>query len=109
MCVTMISNFFSSTMYACMYVYTFVCIYANAFVMYVCMYVCMYGMFFFVNMNSILLLLLFCTFRVSKLAPIRPAEMGYSVVEAESIRRIFYSSLYRASIFPRQLTEYDSG
>ena len=45
----------------------------------------------------------------SSAAPIRPAEMGYSVVEAESIHRIFYSSLYRASIFPRQLTEYDAG
>ena len=41
--------------------------------------------------------------------PIRPLEMGYSAVEADSLLRIFYSSLYRASIFPRQLTEYDAG
>mmetsp|Transcript_34020 Transcript_34020/g.46704 ORF Transcript_34020/g.46704 Transcript_34020/m.46704 type:complete len:129 (+) Transcript_34020:526-912(+) len=39
--------------------------------------------------------------------PIRH-EMGYTIAEAASIRRVFYSSMYRASIFPRQLTEYDA-
>jgi len=43
-----------------------------------------------------------------KVHPIRHEEMGYTIAEAASIRRVFYSSMYRASIFPRQLTEYDA-
>jgi len=39
--------------------------------------------------------------------PIRH-EMGYTIAEAASIRCVFYSSMYRASIFPRQLTEHDT-
>jgi putative alpha-1,2-mannosidase len=44
-----------------------------------------------------------------KISALRHEAMGYSRLEADSIHRIFYSSMYRASLFPRQLIEYDQG